>query len=117
QSKGWISRSRRRSVRNNRRTDTGAAGATGGTKVQETAVDPADFREAMSQFASGVTVVTTRDSEGRPWGFTASAFSSLSLDPPLLLVCLQRDAESFAAFEEADSMSVSILAEGQGDIA
>ena len=56
-------------------------------------VDPADFRGAMSRFASGVTIVTTRDGEGRAVGFTASAFSSLSLDPPMLLVCLQKDAD------------------------
>lgn len=85
--------------------------------MQETAVDPVDFRNAMSQFASGVTVVTTRDAEGKPWGFTASAFSSLSLDPPLLLVCLERKADSFAAFEVAKHMSVSILATGQDDVA
>lgn len=85
--------------------------------MQETAVDPMDFRNAMSQFASGVTIVTTRDADGKPWGFTASAFSSLSLDPPLCLVCLERKAESFAAFETADSMSISILATGQDEIA
>jgi len=76
-----------------------------------------DFRNAMSRFASGVTVVTTRDPSGRPFGFTASSFSSLSLDPPLVLVCLERRAESFPVFEAAHSFGVSILAAGQSPLA
>lgn len=75
------------------------------------------FREAMSRFASGVTIVTTRDDNGVDWGFTASAFSSLSLDPPLVLVCLDRRADSFPAFAASDSFAISILAEGQHEIA
>jgi flavin reductase ActVB len=81
------------------------------------ALDPADFRDAMARFASGVTVVTTRDSNGNAVGFTASAFNSLSLDPPLLLVCLQKDADCYAAFMETEQFGVSILAEGQSPIA
>lgn len=81
------------------------------------AVDPSDFRDAMARFASGVTIVTTRDSGGNAVGFTASAFSSLSLDPPLLLVCLQKDADCHAAFMEAEQFGVSILAQGQSPIA
>jgi flavin reductase (DIM6/NTAB) family NADH-FMN oxidoreductase RutF len=85
--------------------------------MTDTFADPQDFRDAMSQFASGVTVVTTRGADGAPVGFTASAFSSLSLDPPLVLVCLARSAESFPAFQQASTMSISILAVGQDDIA
>ncbi len=81
------------------------------------ALDPRDFREAMARFASGVTVVTARDSVGKAVGFTASAFCSLSLDPPLLLVCLQKDADCHAAFMEAEQFGVSILAQGQSPIA
>ena len=81
------------------------------------AVDPADFRAAMSQFASGVTVVATLDGGGVPAGFTASAFSSLSLEPPLVLVCLDRRAECFDAFATCEAMGISILAEGQATIA
>jgi flavin reductase ActVB len=62
-------------------------------------------------------VVITRNGEGRAVGFTASAFSSLSLDPPLVLVCLQRDADCYQAFIEAESFTVSILAAGQSEIA
>lgn len=80
-------------------------------------LDPLDFRNAMARFASGVTVVTTRNPDGAGVGFTASAFSSLSLDPPLLLVCLQKDADCYAAFMESPQFAVSILAAGQSEIA
>ena len=75
------------------------------------------FRDAMARFASGVTIVTAQDSGGAPVGFTASAFSSLSLNPPMLLVCLQKDADCYAAFMEAEHFAVSILAHGQDEIA
>jgi flavin reductase ActVB len=82
-----------------------------------TVVDAVDFRNAMARFASGVTVWTTLDTDGRPTGFTASAFSSLSLDPPLVLVCLDKGANSYAAFSSCETLAVSILAEGQDDLA
>ncbi len=85
--------------------------------MSQTPLDPADFRNAMSRFASGVTIVTTHGSDSRPVGFTASAFSSLSLNPPLALVCLDRNAECFDAFQAASHMAISILSRGQGDIA
>jgi len=59
------------------------------------AVDQAAFRDAMARFPSGVTIVTTYDETGRPCGFTASSFCSVSADPPLVLVCLARSARSF----------------------
>lgn len=80
-------------------------------------LDQIAFRNALARFASGVTVVTTIDSGGTPVGFTASAFSSLSLDPPLVLVCLEKKAESHAAFAETEHFAISVLAEGQGDTA
>ncbi len=80
-------------------------------------LDQNAFRNAMARFASGVTVVTTTGSNGRPAGFTASAFSSLSLDPPLVLVCLQKDADCYPTFLEAERFAVSILAAGQEEIA
>ena len=79
--------------------------------------DQTAFRNAMARFASGVTIVTTRNSDGAFVGFTASAFSSLSLEPPLLLVCLQKDADCYNAFMESDDFAVSILAHGQSEIA
>src|SRR5687767_10867776 len=82
-----------------------------------TTVDQTAFRNAMAQFASGVTIVTTVQEDGVPKGFTASAFSSLSLDPPLILVCLDRKADSHPAFERAEHFAVSFLAEGQAEAA
>jgi flavin reductase ActVB len=84
--------------------------------MNDTVVEQADFRQAMSQFPSGVTIVTTREG-GTAAGFTASAFSSLSLNPPLVLVCLQKDADCYEAFSRAQAMSISILAVGQSEIA
>src|SRR5438552_19046220 len=76
-------------------------------------LDPAVFRNALGHFPSGVCVVTTIDAQARSWGFTASAFSSLSLEPPLILVCLDRKADSHDAFYNAGSFAVSILASHQ----
>ena len=76
-------------------------------------VDPVDFRRALAQFAAGVTVVTTRDGQGRSLGLTVTAFSSVSLEPPLVLVCVDRRSEAHAGFRHAGLFGVSILAEGQ----
>jgi flavin reductase ActVB len=75
------------------------------------------FREAMSRFATGVTIVTSVDQTGRPRGFTASAFCSLSADPALILVCLDRGARCYETFMRAPVFSVSILADRHQDIA
>jgi flavin reductase (DIM6/NTAB) family NADH-FMN oxidoreductase RutF len=80
-------------------------------------IDVSDFIEAMAHFPSGVTVVTTRDASGKGVGFTASAFTSVSLAPPLILVCLQNDADSYPAFMAAEAFAVSILSVGQHDVA
>jgi flavin reductase (DIM6/NTAB) family NADH-FMN oxidoreductase RutF len=79
-------------------------------------VDPAAFKTALSQFASGVTVVTTRDAAGRPLGLTVSAFCSVSLDPPLVLVSIANGSESHRGFRESGRFAISILAEGQRDV-
>ena len=76
-------------------------------------VDPADFRRALGQFAAGVTVVTTRDGQGRSLGLTVTAFASVSLDPPLVLICVDHRSEAHAGFRHAGLFGVSILAEGQ----
>lgn len=80
-------------------------------------MDPDEFKQAMARFPAGVTIVTTRDAEGTPWGFAASSFSSLSLDPPLVLVCLADAAESAPAFAACERMTVSILAGDHEEIA
>lgn len=75
--------------------------------------DPRSLRNAFGAFATGVTVITTRQPDGTPRGFTANSFTSVSLDPPLLLVCLARTAHSADVFREAPHFAVNILAEDQ----
>src|SRR5215207_5041096 len=79
-------------------------------------IDPEHFRQGLGQFPSGVTVVTTLDGQGRPQGLTVSSFASVSLLPPLVLVCVDDKAEAQAAIRESGRYAVSILAEGQADI-
>lgn len=72
-------------------------------------VDPSAFRDAMARFATGIAIVTTHDEAGTPYGFTASSFCSVSLDPPLVLVCLAKSARSYPVFARNQSFAVSIL--------
>lgn len=80
-------------------------------------LDLTEFKAAMARFPSGVTVVITRDPNGQAFGFTASAFSSLSLQPPLILVCLDKGADSHPAFRGAGMFTVSVLEASQLDTA
>jgi flavin reductase ActVB len=73
-------------------------------------IDVSAFKQAMGCFPSGVVIATTVDGEGRPWGFTASSFTSVSLDPPLVLVCPAKSAECYAAFKAAHRFAINILA-------
>lgn len=75
--------------------------------------DPRTLRDALGCFATGVTVVTTRDPAGNPVGLTANSFTSVSLDPPLLLVCLASTAGSLPAFAAASHFAVNVLHTGQ----
>jgi flavin reductase (DIM6/NTAB) family NADH-FMN oxidoreductase RutF len=77
------------------------------------ALDPRALRRAFGSFPTGVTICATLDAAGAPVGFTANSFTSVSLDPPLLLVCLARTASSFAAFETARAFGVSVLGAAQ----
>jgi flavin reductase (DIM6/NTAB) family NADH-FMN oxidoreductase RutF len=74
---------------------------------------PAEIRHALGHFATGVTVVTSRTPNGAPVGTTASAVSSLSLEPPLILVCLDRSSQTLAAIRSHGAFAVNVLAEGQ----
>jgi flavin reductase (DIM6/NTAB) family NADH-FMN oxidoreductase RutF len=76
-------------------------------------LDPDAFRSVLGRFASGVTVVTTRDPQGLDHGLTVSAFCSLSLSPPLVLVCIAHDASVYAALSRAEHYAVNILASHQ----
>ena len=78
--------------------------------------DETVFRDAVSRFATGVTIVTAA-SGGQDYGTTVSAFTSLSLEPPMLLVCLNRSSVTHDAIRDAGFFGVSVLAEGQGDLA
>lgn len=77
------------------------------------AVDPKALRNAFGAFATGVTVITALQPDGTPRGFTANSFTSVSLDPPLLLVCLAKTAHSAEVFAEAPHFAVNVLAEDQ----
>jgi 3-hydroxy-9,10-secoandrosta-1,3,5(10)-triene-9,17-dione monooxygenase reductase component len=74
------------------------------------------YCDAIARFATGVTVITTRDGE-RPVGMTASAVASLSLEPLLLLVCVSNRLPTHAALERSRSFAVNVLGEGDGDVA
>ncbi len=72
-----------------------------------------EFRAALSRFASGVTVVTTKDADGNLHGLTVSAFCSVSLEPPLILICIDKHTVSHYAFQESRRFVVNILREEQ----
>lgn len=81
------------------------------------AIDPRHFRGALSQFATGVTVVTTIGLDGRPVGLTASSFNSVSLAPPLVLWSLSLRAASLPAFRLHTHYAVNVLAADQLEVA
>ena len=85
------------------------------TRVSEF-VDPVAYRRVISHFTSGVTVITTEHG-GTRFGVTASAVSSLSMDPPMLLVCLNRQHATTEALSEAGVFAVNILGEKQAELA
>jgi len=78
--------------------------------------DHKKFRIALGTFATGVTIVTTTARSGEPIGLTANSFSSVSLDPPLLLFCLDRESYSFGHFEKSKHFAVNVLHDGQEEI-
>jgi flavin reductase (DIM6/NTAB) family NADH-FMN oxidoreductase RutF len=77
------------------------------------ALDPDTFRAVLGRFASGVTVVTTTDATGGDHGMTVSAFCSLSLDPPLVLVCIDRAASMHDLLHPDQPFAVNVLSAGQ----
>jgi len=72
-----------------------------------------EFRAALGAFATGIAVVTTRDDAGEARAMTVNSFSSVSLDPPLILFCLDKRAFHYRRFAEARSFAVNMLAAGQ----
>jgi len=74
------------------------------------------FRQVLGHFATGVTVVTTTNGDGRPTGLTASAFTSVSLDPPLVLVCVDHKSQSYPALLEHRRFAVNVLTTQHEDV-
>ena len=79
-------------------------------------IDVRALRNALGQFATGVTIVTTAEPDGRPRGFTANSFASVSLEPPLLLVCIAKSAASRAVFCAAPRFAINVLTETQKEL-
>lgn len=78
--------------------------------------DPAALRAAFGSFMTGVAVVTATDKKGAPVGFTANSFTSVSMDPPLVLVCPGNHLSSYADFERVQHFAINILAEDQAEV-
>jgi flavin reductase (DIM6/NTAB) family NADH-FMN oxidoreductase RutF len=74
------------------------------------------FRQVMGTFATGITVVTTRDKEGKPYGLTVNSFTSVSLNPVLVLVCLDLRLSGLQWFKDSKHFGISILSEHQEDL-
>lgn len=79
-------------------------------------MDAAEIRAALAQFPSGVTLVTTKDEQGRPWGFAATSFCSVSAEPPLVLVCLATTAQCHAVFTRAERWMIHIMHDEHQDL-
>ena len=79
-------------------------------------INSADFRRTLGCFPTGVTIVTTMSGEGAPLGVTISSFNSVSLDPPLVLWSLARNAASLPVFRESGGFVINVLAADQADL-
>lgn len=82
-------------------------------QARPAALDIAELRRTFGSFATGVAVATTLDPQGVPKGFTANSFTSVSLDPPLVLVCVDKTASCHGAFAAAAHFAVNILCDAQ----
>jgi flavin-dependent trigonelline monooxygenase, reductase component len=79
-------------------------------------IDTRELRDAFGAFMTGVTIVTTTREDGQPLGFTANSFSSVSLDPALLLVSIAKTSSNYQTFASSGHFAINILAEGQRDL-
>ncbi|MEY8169854.1 flavin reductase [Burkholderia multivorans] len=79
-------------------------------------INTRELRDAFGAFMTGVTIVTTARDDGQPLGFTANSFSSVSLDPALLLVSIAKTSSNFQTFSTAGHFAINILAEGQTEL-
>lgn len=74
------------------------------------------YRQVMGNWGSGVTIVSTSGAEGKPYGLTVSAFTSVSLDPVLVLVCLDNRLSGLQAFKDSGRFGVSVLSDAQEEV-
>jgi flavin reductase (DIM6/NTAB) family NADH-FMN oxidoreductase RutF len=79
-------------------------------------IEPQELRRVMGHFATGVTVITTQDQDGNPNGLTANAFMSLSLNPPLVLISVDKSAQCYACFNLQNGFTVNFLSEDQEEV-
>ena len=89
------------------------------SKAQKTplqGVDKAEFCRTCAKFPTGVTVVTVLDADGSPHGMTASSFTSVSLDPPLVLVCVDHRAKVLEHLRGTEHLGINVLSEGQHEL-
>jgi flavin reductase (DIM6/NTAB) family NADH-FMN oxidoreductase RutF len=78
-------------------------------------IDSSEFRRVMGHFATGVAVVTAQRGEGPPCGLTVNAFCSVSLTPPLVLVCVEHGADSHSCIVDSGAFAVNVLEESHGE--
>src|SRR5258708_11042176 len=81
------------------------------------AIDPRDFRNALGTYATGVTVITVADADGKPHGLTCNSFASVSLNPPLVLWSLGMFSQGLSTFQNASHFAVNVLGASQQALA
>jgi len=79
-------------------------------------VDPLSFRRACARFATGITIATVLGSDGTPQGFTANSFTSVSVDPPMVLLCIDRSANVLPHFQAAPQFGINVLSAEQKEL-
>ena len=94
-----------------------ALGTTNPSIISTSQLDARALRHALGSFATGVTIVTAMSPTNGPIGFTANSFTSVSLAPPLILVCIAKSAAGYAIYNAASAYCVNILAQNQHDLA
>jgi len=95
----------------------GSAVAAAGSAQAAPGQEPARFRQVLGHFCTGVTIITTVDSGGRPAGFACQSFAALSLDPPLVLFCPSRTSATWPRIARAGHFCANVLTAGQRDLA
>ncbi|SPE40103.1 Flavin reductase domain protein, FMN-binding [Candidatus Sulfopaludibacter sp. SbA3] len=87
-----------------------------GRPAGEAPVTSEEFRRACGRFATGVTIASVLDADGAPHGLTVSSFASVSLDPPLILICLGHAVTCIDAFRSSRHFGINVLGEGQREL-